>query len=329
VGEQGRKRKRARRRKSERRGGGAFKPSMIMTPAKLAAASLLVLMGACGQDAEPAIARGDRFWADSNYTAALAEYRLALDQDRNDATLSRVAHAYIRTAQFERARELYDELIAADSGWADQAIFDYVTVAQRAQERADRYGLASAVDAALDLRPGLPLDDFAVPLARYYASTGDPARAIDFYERALTAADPDSVPTLLFEIAQVHEGQGNCTEAIGFFTTFRTRAPRDSRATDANWQIGDCSFQLARQAHDIGDLEAGLRHLDRVIQLGLPQNLIDDAWFERGEILLELGRRDDALFSYVRVLEENPTGTGQIVERARSRIDLLRFGRGR
>jgi hypothetical protein len=29
------------------------------------------------------------------------------------------------------------------------------------------------------------------------------------------------------------------------------------------------------------------------------------------------------------VLEENPTGTGQIIERARSRIDLLRFGRGR
>jgi tetratricopeptide (TPR) repeat protein len=259
----------------------------------------------------------------------LAEYRLALDQDRNDETLSRVAHAYIRTAQFERAREIYDELIEADSVWADQAIFDYVTVATRAQERADRYGLASAVDAALDLRPGLPLDDFAVPLARYYASTGDPARAIDFYERALTAADADSVPTLLFEVAQVHEGQGNCTEAIGFLTTFRTRVPRDGRVTDASWQIGDCSFQLAKQAHERGDLEEGLRHVDRVIDLGVPQNLIDDAWFERGEILLELGRRDDALFSYLRVLEENPTLTGQVVDRARRRIDLLQFGRGR
>lgn len=294
-----------------------------------AAAVLLVLAVACGYDAEPAIARGDRFWADSNYTAALAEYRLAVDQDRNDEALSRAAHAYIRTGQFERAREMYDELIAADSAWADQAIFDYVTVAQRAQVRSDRYGLASAVDAALDLRPGLPLDEFAVPLARYYASTGDPSRAIDFYERALTAADPDSVGTLLFEIAQVHEGQGNCSEAIGFFTTFQSRSPRDRRLADASWQIGSCSFQLARQAHQAGDLEEGLRQLDRLIELGVPQNLIDDAWFERGEILLELGRRDDALFSYVRVLEENPTGTGQIVERARSRIDLLRFGRGR
>jgi len=289
----------------------------------------VMLTAGCGHDAEPAIARGDRFWADSNYSAALAEYRLALDQDRTEETRTRVAHAYIMTGQFERAREIYDELIREDSSRADQAIFDYVTVARRAQDRSDRYGLASAVDAALALRPGLPLDAFAVPLARYYATTGDPTRALDFYERALTAADPDSVPTLLYEIAQVHESQGNCAEAIGFFTTFRKRATRDSRVADADWQIGDCSFTLARSAHESGDLDAALRYVDRVIEIGVPKNLIDDAWFERGEILLEDGRRDDALFSYLRVLEENPTGTGQIVERARRRINLLRFGHGR
>jgi tetratricopeptide (TPR) repeat protein len=289
----------------------------------------VVFLPACSQDAEPALARGDRFWADSNYTAALAEYRLAVDQDRTEATLSRVAHAYIRTGQFERAREIYDGLISNDSTWADQAIFDYVTVARDAQLRADRYELARAVDAALDLRPGLPLDDFAVLLARYYASTGDPARAIDFFERALTASDPDSVPTLLFEIAQVHEGEGNCAEAIGFLATFRSRAPRDSRIADADWQIGDCSFRLAQQAHDADELDDALDHLDRLIEVEVPKNLLDDAWFERGEILLELGRRDDALIAYLHVLEENPMGTGQLVERARDRIDLLQFGRGR
>lgn len=307
--------------------------SVLRGPARLRTLSFALLAaltamaaGAC-RDAEPALARGDRFWADSNYAAALAEYRLALGQSRDDETLARVAHAYVLTDQFERARELYDELIGRDSAWADMAIFDYVSVAQRARARSDRYGLASAVDAALLLRPGLPLDDFAVPLARYYASTGDPARAIDFYERALTAAPPDSVPTLLFEIAQIHESQGNCAEAIGFFGAFSTRAPRDRRVGEADWQIGNCSFILAGRARQGDDIEAALEYLDRVIDLGVPRNLQDEAWFERGEILLGEGRRDDALFSYIRVLEENPTGTGQIVERARRRIEQLRFGR--
>jgi len=296
--------------------------------AGLAGCAGLALFSACS-DPEPALARGDQFWADSNYTAALAEYRLALGQERNEVTMLRVAHAYVQTGQFERARDQYRELIEQHPEYADQAIFDYLNVASRARQRADRYELAAAVDAALQLRAGLPTQEFAIPLARYYGSTGEVARALDFYERALTAAPRDTVPTLLFEIAQVHESQGNCAEAIGFFRSFRSRAPRrDARVGEAEWHIGDCAFKLARRALQDGDLDEALHNVDAVLELGVPENLQDEAWFERGEILLAQGRRDDALFAYRRVLELNPLGTGQIVDRARRRIDELRFGRG-
>jgi tetratricopeptide (TPR) repeat protein len=290
------------------------------------AAGLLLVLSAC-QDAEPALARGDRFWADSNYTDALAEYRLALRQHPDEETRARTAHAYIATGQFEMAREIYADLIQEAPKWTDQAIFDYVEVANRARDRSDRYGLASAVAAAQELRPGLPLDDFAIPLARYYSSTGDPALALDFYERALTAAPPDTVPALLFEMAQIHEQLGNCPEAIGFYRAFRSRAPKDERVADADWHIGDCSFTLARRAHQDGDLDHAMDYVDEVLDLGVPRNLLDEAWFERGEILLEQGQREEALLAYRMVVQLNPTGTGQMVERARRRIDDLRFGR--
>jgi len=154
---------------------------------RLAVFAVVAAVPAGCQDAEPALARGDRFWADSSYTDALAEYRLALRQHPDDETRARTAHAYIETGQFELAREIYTELIRQSPKWTDQAIFDYVAVANRARDRSDRYGLASAVAAAQELRPGLPLDDFAIPLARYYSTTGDPALALDFYERAITA----------------------------------------------------------------------------------------------------------------------------------------------
>jgi pentatricopeptide repeat protein len=291
----------------------------------LLAAAILPLAGC--RDSETALARGDQYWADADYANALAEYRLAMRSDQSEETLARVAHAYAQTGQYERAKEIYDELIEQSVRWADQAVFDYVALAGRALERSDRYGMASAVESAQALRPGIPFEEFAIPLARYYASTADPVRALDFYERAISTAPDDTVPALLFEIAEMHESQGNCSEAIGFFRAFRTRVRTGERADEANWHIGNCSFNLARRSRQDGDVERALDYIDTVIDLGLPQNLVDEAWFERGEILLDVGLRDEAITAYRMVLDLSRTGSGQLVERARRRIDELRFGR--
>jgi tetratricopeptide (TPR) repeat protein len=292
----------------------------------LLAATAAILLGACS-DGEPALARGDRLWADSNFTGALAEYRLSLAQNPDDEqALARVAHAYAVNGQFERAREHYERLIDRDDDWADQAVFDYLDLAARARDRSDRYGMAGAVEAALALRPGLPVDAMASSLARYYATTGEPERALDFYERALTTSPADSTADLLYEIGEVHVAQGDCREALGYFNAFLTRSPEAERADQARWHIGNCSFALATRARQAGDETEALRRLETTISLGVPVNVLDQAWFERGEALLALGRRDEALQSFYRVLELNPSRTGQLVVRAQQRIDQLRFG---
>src|SRR5688500_16257680 len=70
--------------------------------------SALVLacsLAAC-RSSENAVLRGDRYWADSNYTAALAEYRLAARQSGSDPNVSaRVAHAYIRSEERRVGKE--------------------------------------------------------------------------------------------------------------------------------------------------------------------------------------------------------------------------------
>ncbi|MEX0907416.1 MAG: tetratricopeptide repeat protein [Gemmatimonadota bacterium] len=292
------------------------------------AAALLVLLGACG-DAESALARGDRLWADSNYTEALAEYRLSYERrSGSDDVLARVAHAYAVTGEFERARESYDELLGRTPEYRDQAIFDYLSLARRAQERGDRYGMAGAVEAALALRPGLPVGEMSAPLARYYSRAGDAERAQVFYERALAYALPDSIPTLLFEFAEFHESQRNCAEALELFNAFRTREPAGERADQARWSVGSCAFTLARAAREAGEPERALAYLQTTVDLGVPPNLLDQAWFERGEALLEIGNRELALEAYIKVLETVRPGSGQLADRARQRIDELRFGRG-
>jgi tetratricopeptide (TPR) repeat protein len=281
------------------------------------------------RDAETALGRGDRLWAEGNYTAALAEYRLSQGlRPDSDELLARVAHAYAVTGQFERARESYDVLLGRAPHLTDQAVFDYLGLAQRARDRNDRYGMAGAVEAAIALRPGLPVDDMAAPLARFYARAGDAARAQEFYDRALAVAPPDSVPALLFDYGQFQESQGNCAEAIELFSAYRTRQPRGERSDQARWNIGNCAFALGREARQRGDPARALGQLQIMLELGVPQNLLDQAWFERGEALLQLGRREEALDAYVRALEHVRTGGGPLADRARQRIDDLRFGRG-
>jgi hypothetical protein len=70
-----------------------------------------------------------------------------------------------------------------------------------------------------------------------------------------------------------------------------------------------------------------VRQFDLVIDGELPRNLLDQAWFERGEVMLALDRREEALVSFLQVLELNRGRSGQLVDRAQQRIDQIRFGR--
>jgi tetratricopeptide (TPR) repeat protein len=292
------------------------------------AGALALCAAASCADGETALGRGDRFWADSNYVGALAEYRLGLEQSGSDPTvLARVAHAYAMTGQFERSHESYDRLLREAPEYTDQAVFDYLSLARRALERSDRYGMAGAVQAALALRPGLPVSEMTGPLARYYASTGEIDLAIEFYERALSTVAPDSVADLLFELAEIQEQRGACGEAIELFSAYRTRARGGARRDQARYHIASCSYTLALAARAAGENGRALELLGTVIELGVPANLQDEAWFERGEALLQAGRPDEALGAYFRVLELSPLRRGQLAERAQKRIDEIRFGR--
>lgn len=291
---------------------------------------LAALTAAC-QDNEPALARGDRLWADSSYTAALAEYRLAAAQRTDEDALIRLAHAFARAGELSEAREVYDRLLRDHPRYADQAIYDYVGLARRALKRGDEFDAAIAVDAALALRPELRLPDAVAPVARFYRRRGDADQALAYYQRALAELPADSAPRLLYEIGLLEEERGHCDVAIDYFRAFRAQAERAegrwrSLLGEARWHIGSCSFQIARQAREQGQVSEALERLETMIGLGVPENLLDQAWFDRAELLYAVGRFDEALAAYRHVLERNPARAGQLVERAQERIDDIRFG---
>ncbi len=286
---------------------------------------LLGLLCSACRSGESAVQRGDRFWADSNFTAALAEYRLAARQSTADpAIAARVAHAYVSTGQLEQAKEDYGKLLKTAPEYADQAVFDFLALAQAAAARSDRFGLARAVEAAVEFRPGIEVGNWAPALARYYASSGDADRALEYFERALAVGGEDAAPRLFFEVASLHERQGACGEAMGYYRSYLMRMPYGDSANDARFRLGSCAFDLGRKARDAGDQKKAVEYFTTVTEYQAPATLLDQAWFERAESLLALGRTAEALEAFKHVLEHVPPGREtQIGIRARKRIQEL------
>jgi tetratricopeptide (TPR) repeat protein len=282
----------------------------------------LLLFAGC-QSGEDALLRGDRFWADSNYTSALAEYRLAARQNRNNPEISaRVAHAYLMTGQFERGRREYEELIKRTPAYTDQAVFDFVRLARLSMARSDRFGTARAAEAALALRPGLELDDLAIPLARHYAAVGDVDRALEFYNRAI-GRQSSGGGALLFELASLIEQNGKCVDALPYFRRFTEQTGSRDSATEARWRMGTCGLERGRQAMAGGNAERAIELYDVTLEAGAPPHLLDQTWLERGEALLSLSRMEEARAAFERVLELSPAGENQYSRRAQQRLQEM------
>lgn len=312
---------------------------------------LSVATGACGWGAseETAVERGDIAFARDSLDEALAEYLLALRQGADDpAVLARIAHTHVRLGRVDEAHDFYARAIAVDSGFADQAAADLTEMARRAAARGESFQMTSAMTAALGIRPGLGVEELALPLARHLSESGQFGRALPFYQKALAARD--SASDLVFEIGRVHEEIGDCERALVYFEQYREMIEPWQR-DQVDWYIGSCAFrtaqarrQEARQLDRGGDgpepgperggpgrralLEEGRRLIERTLELGEPRTVLARAWFERGEILSALGECDAAMesFSEVRYLE--PSETTALARRAQERLDQLRFGRG-
>jgi tetratricopeptide (TPR) repeat protein len=285
------------------------------------AAVLLAVSAFTGcKSGDDALLRGDRYWADSNYTAALAEYRLAARQNKDPGIAVRVAHAYLVTGQFERGRREYEALVKQRPAYTDQAIFDFLSLARTSMQRGDRFGTARAAEAALAMRPGLELKELTLPLARHYAAVGDVDRALEFYNRASRSGGGT---TLLFELASLIEQNGKCVEAIPYFRAFMEQSASRDSATEARWRMGTCGLERGRQAMAAGDAARAIMLYDVTLEAGAPPHLLEQTWLERGEALLSLGRFEEARAAYERVLEISPAGRTQFSTRAERRLQEM------
>jgi tetratricopeptide (TPR) repeat protein len=296
--------------------------------ARWIALPLLIVEAACGRSAaeEGALRRGDVAWARGSHEEALAEYRLALRRSESPETLLRIAHAYAELGRASEAGDFYRQAVEARPEYAGQASADLLRLARRADERGDSYGVATAIELANELEPGVGMGRLGLPLARHFAELGDFGRALPHYQRAMSTMQSDDVREIVFEMAIAYEEVGDCTRALTFFEQSKRGANR-SQAREADWHIGSCAFELGSRNHQDQDDDEALRYLDMMIELGEPRSLLPQAYFEKAEVLAERGDCTAALEAFTQVVRQSTSRSSPLVTRAEQRIDEIRFGR--
>ena len=287
-----------------------------------------VLLSACFDDGgdESSIRRGDEAAARGDMDAALAEYRLAVRRGGSDdaPALTRVAHTYAQMGRIDEAGEFYGRAVEEDPDFADQAVSDMVRLARAARDRDDLFGLTSAMEAAMSFRPGITMQDMALPLARQYFRSGEYAKALPYYQASIAAMQEDTLPDVVFEAGSAYDEVGDCRRALHYYEQYRRLISRYQRS-EIDWKIGSCSQRLARDLRDEGEDEEALFHIERTIELGEPRSDQASAYVEMAEILSDLGRCQDAMDAYDQVGRVDQTGTSPFVDLARWRYDQLRF----
>jgi tetratricopeptide (TPR) repeat protein len=289
-------------------------------------------LAACATRAteESAVRRGDQAFALGNYEEALAEYRLAVRQGADDPhTTVRVAHTYAIMGRVDDASAYYVESASKEEGLADQAVADLMRLARESLANGDRFAMATAVETSLRLRPGLGVGEMSLPLARHYFGNGEYGRALPFYQKAMAGAT-DSVPEIVFEVGLAYEEIRDCRHALIYFESFREMV-RPWERGEVDWYIGTCAFDLAREllgrpALEEEGLEQALILIDRTVEVGEPRNIQARAWFEKGEILAEMGECELSMDAYAQVRYADQAGS--LVQRAQYAFDQIRFGRG-
>jgi tetratricopeptide (TPR) repeat protein len=272
------------------------------------------------------LSRGDRLLGAGRPDEAIAEYQVALRREGESAeALLRLAHGYAHLDRVDEASEYYARLLLSDSAYSDQAVADFLEMAERALQDGDRARLARALERVEEIRPGAVPDRLALPFARYYYELREYASALPLYVSSLTAQADSADPEVRYEIARVYYELGECGQALVHFQAFLAGRPAGEARAEARWHAGKCAFELAEKDRLAGRPAEALRKYELVIALESPQALQDDAWFEKGEILFALGEFDEAIGCYQRVLDLNPSRTGRHVRLAEDRIRNIRY----
>ncbi|MBW7997731.1 MAG: tetratricopeptide repeat protein [Candidatus Glassbacteria bacterium] len=272
---------------------------------------------------------GDRYYRSGQYDDALAEYLMAEKTAGTSAALLRkIGKVYVMQGDFFQAKNYFDRYFSTRDSVPDEGVLlDYFQIAVERGRSGDTTTMVHALEEILAINPSFSLGAFYFVLGDYYFEQSDYHRAIAYYLRGLPLdTEQERRAGCMYNLAAGYEKLEDYFNAFLYYDQFLTLYPDRPESEQASWHRSSCSYPLALQMREEGDLEQAFYYLNLIISGGQPQHLVDDAWYLRGEILLQDNRPAEAKQAFERVLKLNRYYYKEkIAEQARKRIEEIEF----
>lgn len=213
---------------------------------------------------------------------------------------TQIARSLALQREFEEARLVLGEVEQRLPEEPDTARVRWLLESGRvANSSGDRDAAHPLFVAAWDLARELGLDGLAVDAAHMVAIAEDEAGAMEWNERALalaeSSADPDAQRwkgSLYNNMGWTHHDAGRFEEALGMFergAAFRAEQADVEGRYIARWTIARAKRSLGRLAEALAELES--------LEADMEGSGHEEQGYtseELGEVLLEMGREDEA-----------------------------------
>jgi tetratricopeptide (TPR) repeat protein len=270
---------------------------------------------------------GDRRYAEHAYVDALAEYRLALRQDRPSGELrAKFAQAALRSGALSDAVIAYRDLARAEPAALDEAADGLARAARLAVGARDMGALTDAIVALHDVAPQRPVGALVVALGASSTALAKRPDAMDvLLEAAAATTSAAAADSFLAAYADVNARLGRCDVASRTYDGVLRRDPPPALARAAQGGLAGCAVADGRLSLSAGALQDAETQFQRAIAMGQPDSIVRLAWLLMGDARWADADTARALDAYRHAVaggeEQDP-----IVMRATAQMERLQQG---
>lgn len=275
----------------------------------------------CCSDRNYRVNKARDFIRNWDYERALIELT-PFKKARDGEILFLLGECSIGKNNYPLAREHFKRAIELDSLYIDSVNQIYKILVQKSLKVDDSERAIFFFDELLMLSPRLFFEPgFLFLMGDIYYQAQNYEKAAATYEEGMKIDSTSrAARDVLARLLESYEKTNNLAKAL--------------RLVEAEYERTKSSLLLVRLGKyyfDIGlayfhkDLTDSARlYFEKLIDRNSPQSLLDDAHFYLGELVFRAGNYAEARFYYEKVLKLNPYRKGEIVEKAKTRLDEIK-----
>lgn len=273
----------------------------------------------CSQKTER-IQQARQFIQKWNYDRALTElisYRNCSDPEIQYL----IGLCYIKKNEYDEAKSYFQISLDRDSIYRDSVIKIYNDLAQNALRINDPERALNMYQTIEELLPDHNQSKNLFLVADLNFSKGNYSQAVIAYDNAFardstSATAEKAMPNFIFALTEC----GDLERALDL-----AQIRYDDLKTAANLhQLNNIKYRIGQKLASAGLLDSALVYFTDVVNANEPKSLVDDAYYNIGEIYYFRKDYNTALDAYKRVLRLNPYEKGEIVAKAKNRIEEIK-----